>query len=51
VETRGEHTAGMTVVDRRPGAHPGEGTPTVDVAIWVDAERALSMIVDRLSLG
>ncbi|HEY7677718.1 MAG TPA: nucleoside hydrolase [Candidatus Methylomirabilis sp.] len=51
VETRGEHTAGMTVVDRRPGAHPAEGTPLVDVATWVDAERALSLIVDRLSLG
>ena len=51
VETRGEHTAGMTVVDRRPGVRPGEGTPMVDVAVSVDAERALSMIVDRLSLG
>ena len=51
VETRGEHTAGMTVVDRRPGARSGEGTPMVDVAVSVDAERALSMIVDRLAPG
>lgn len=51
VETRGEHTAGMTVVDRRPGTARGEGTPTIDVAVSVDADRALRMIVDRLSLG
>jgi len=51
VETRGEHTAGMTVVDRRPGAHSREATPMVDVAVSVDAERALSTIVDRLAPG
>jgi purine nucleosidase len=51
VEARGEHTAGMTVVDRRlpaPEAGAEEG-PMVDVAMAVDAERALAMIVDRLA--
>lgn len=52
VETRGEHTAGMTVVDRRPGASGragAAGAPLVDVAVAVDAERALEFIVDRLT--
>jgi len=52
VETRGDHTAGMTVVDRRPGAdRAAGGGPMIDVAVGVDAERALQMIVDRLSTG
>ena len=51
VETRGDHTAGMTVVDRRPGATHEDGGPMVDVAVDVDADRALRMIVDRLAAG
>ena len=51
VETRGEHTTGMTVVDRRPGAHRGEEMPMIDVAVSVDADRALAMILDRLVAG
>jgi purine nucleosidase/pyrimidine-specific ribonucleoside hydrolase len=49
VETRGEHTAGMTVVDRRPGSPRGGDTPMVDIAVAVDAERALALILERLS--
>ncbi len=49
VETRGEHTAGMTVVDRRPGAGGHAGEPVVDVAVAVDAARALGMVLDRLA--
>ena len=51
VETRGEHSAGMTVVDRRPGPGEAGGTPAVDVAMAVDAERALTMILERLAGG
>ena len=46
VETRGEHTAGMTVVDRRPGA--SAGAPVVDVALAVDADRFLRLFLERL---
>lgn len=54
VETRGEHTVGMTVVDRRPDASGGEGEggigipPAVDVAMAVDVERFLRLFLDRL---
>ena len=51
MEARGEYTAGMTVVDRRllAGKAGAEEGPMVDVAMTVDAERALTMIVDRLT--
>ncbi len=66
VETRGEHTTGMTVVDRRPGARAGSiasgdpaspippapaasgGSPVVDVAVAVEAERFLRLFLERL---
>ena len=50
VETRGELTRGMTVVDLRarlPG-WPDAGAPRSDVALSVDAERSHALILARL---
>ncbi|MCI0484119.1 MAG: nucleoside hydrolase [candidate division NC10 bacterium] len=46
VETRGEITTGMTVADRRPLR--AERQPNVEVALDVDADRFLSLFVERL---
>ena len=57
VETKGEHTRGMTIADRR-GIPPGrprdgetaEGTVAqlVDVAVDVDADRVLQLVAQRV---
>jgi len=46
VETKGEMTKGMTVADRRP--HRTHGKPNLHVALEVDAERFLSLLIERL---
>jgi inosine-uridine nucleoside N-ribohydrolase len=46
VETRGEITAGMTVADRRP--FRAEGRPNVEVALEVEADRFLTLFMERL---
>ncbi len=46
IETRGEITAGTTVADRRP--FRAEGKPNVNVALEVEAERFLSLFMERL---
>ncbi len=46
VETAGEHAAGMTLVTR-----PAEGRPAAEVALDVDAPRAVRFIVERLRRG
>lgn len=46
VETQGEITTGMTVADRRPVR--AERRPNVEVALEVDADRFLSLFMDRL---
>ena len=56
VETKGEHTQGMSVADRRPirGARSGGGDataddpPHVDVAFEVDAARVLGLVAERI---
>ncbi|MFO7172134.1 MAG: nucleoside hydrolase [Bacillota bacterium] len=56
VETRGEHTRGMTVVDRRalladrvPELFPDRDRWHVRVALKVDGERFLSLLLERLT--
>jgi inosine-uridine nucleoside N-ribohydrolase len=46
VETRGEHTAGMTVIDRR-GMHD-RGSENCDVLERVDADAAWSIVLDAI---
>lgn len=46
VETQGEITSGMTVADRR--LFRAEARPNVDVALEVDADRFLSLFMERL---
>jgi pyrimidine-specific ribonucleoside hydrolase len=48
VETRGELTRGMTVVDRRRHHRVQGGGANVDVIVDVDAERFLGLIMDRV---
>ena len=57
VETRGVHTRGMSVADRRPQARvrrragsdgAAGGTPFVDVAFEVDARGVLDLVVERV---
>ena len=56
VETRGEHTRGMSIADRRgiqdagkTGAvAAGDGAPLVDVAFEVDAARVLGLVAERI---
>ena len=56
VETKGEHTRGMSVSDRRrsAGARPGDGNAAagdpslVDVAFEVDAARVLGLVAERV---
>jgi inosine-uridine nucleoside N-ribohydrolase len=47
VETRGEHTTGMTVADLRPGRGKGSGS-ACEVASAVEAERARRFVLERL---
>jgi purine nucleosidase len=52
VETRGEHTRGMTVIDLRAlmrGTAPTLDGPCTDVALEVDADRARETVLARLS--
>ena len=46
VETQGKITAGMTVADRRP--FRAEGKPNVAVALEVEADRFLSLFMERV---
>ncbi len=46
VETQGEITTGMTVADRR--GIRAEGRPNMEVALEVDADRFLSLFMERL---
>ena len=50
VETKGEHTRGMTIADRRPTppAKSRTAVPQVDVAIDVDADRVLRLVAQRV---
>ena len=56
VETRGEHTRGMSIADRRPtrgarrtgAADAGDDSPLVDVAFEVDAARVLGLVAERV---
>ena len=56
VETKGEHTRGMSVADRRrtPGTRPadrkaaGDDAPLVDVAFEVDTARVLGLVAERV---
>ena len=56
VETKGTHTRGMSIADRRPtrGKRPADGdaaeddAPLVDVAFEVDAARVLGLVAERV---
>lgn len=48
VETRGMHTVGMTVADRRPVRCCTPSLPQVDVALEVDAARVLTLLATRV---
>src|SRR5262245_22923801 len=48
VETRGQHTIGMTVADRRPPASWSCATPRLEVALAVDAARVLDLFAARV---
>ena len=56
VETKGIHTRGMSIADRRPirGKRPADGgaaeddAPLVDVAFEVDAARVLGLVAERV---
>ena len=56
VETKGIHTRGMSIADRRPtrGKQPADGdaaeddAPLVDVAFEVDAARVLGLVAERV---
>ena len=57
VETKGDHTRGMTIADRRAlpsgrrrdgEAAEGTRTPLVDVAVDIDADRVLDLIAQRV---
>ncbi|MCY4468152.1 MAG: PfkB family carbohydrate kinase [Thiotrichales bacterium] len=56
VETKGIHTRGMSIADRRPtrGKQPADGdaaaddAPLVDVAVEVDAARVLGLVAERV---
>jgi inosine-uridine nucleoside N-ribohydrolase len=47
VETRGEHTRGMTVIDRR--AITARPAPNCDVLTHVDADAAFDLLVDAIT--
>ncbi|WP_179137609.1 ribokinase [Candidatus Entotheonella palauensis] len=48
IETRGEHTRGMTVADRREQRHGANNAPMVDIALQVDVDRMLSLFAERV---
>lgn len=48
VETRGLHTIGMTVADRRPPASWSNAMPRLEVALAVDAARVLELFAARV---
>lgn len=48
VETRGRHTIGMTVADRRPPASWSSDMPRLEVALAVDAPRVLELFTARV---
>src|SRR5262245_33736511 len=48
VETRGPHTLGMTVADRRPPAYWSSDMPRLTVALEVDAPRMLELFAARV---
>lgn len=48
VETRGLHTIGMTVADRRPPASWSNKMPRLEVALAVDAARMLELFAARV---
>lgn len=48
VETRGQHTLGMTVADQRPPAAWLEDAPRIQVAMEVDAPRVLDLFARRV---
>ena len=55
VETKGEHTRGMSIADRRPtrrvqptGDAGEDDAPLVDVAFEVDAARVLGLVAERI---
>jgi purine nucleosidase len=48
VETRGPHTIGMTVADRRPAAYRSHDMPRLEVALAVDAPRMLELFAARV---
>ena len=48
VETRGVHTLGMTMTDRRPGREALTAAPTIEVATSVRAREALDLLCRRV---
>src|SRR5262249_53117891 len=48
VETRGLHTIGMTVADRRSSAYWSHDMPRLEVALAVDAPRMLDLFATRV---
>jgi inosine-uridine nucleoside N-ribohydrolase len=48
VETRGLHTIGMTVADRRPATYWSNDMPQLEVALAVDAPRMLELFAARV---
>lgn len=51
VETRGQHTLGMTLADHRHTARRTPQSPPLDVALEVDAQRVLAMFTERVLIG
>ncbi|HSX78048.1 MAG TPA: nucleoside hydrolase, partial [Candidatus Saccharimonadia bacterium] len=47
-ETRGPHTIGMTVADRRPAAYWRSDMPRLEVALAVDTPRVLKLFATRV---
>ena len=47
-ETRGLHTIGMTVADRRPAAYWQNDMPRLEVALAVDTPRVLELFATRV---
>ncbi|MGQ4808979.1 Ribokinase [Candidatus Entotheonellaceae bacterium PAL068K] len=48
VETQGRHTMGMTVADRRDATRWSPSRPRLEVALEVDAPRALALFAERV---
>jgi ribokinase len=48
VETQGEHTLGMTVVDQRTSERQAEAPASIAVALEVDVARVLALFAERL---